>query len=598
MKKLLSVILFAAMLVSAFAVFAHAEEPVDKAMLLDDINVQNTALTGAMGYIVNDEDENDFGVTAWGSDEPYGAFDKNGISVAFDLNVLAYSKCSHLVSDMYPNDLRHVSGLILTLSKERQSVIYDIERQEFQIATCASWPVSIIPVTPDMRKNVIIESVKYPMNPGDWHRCFVNVQGTEVFVYCDGKLILSHDFSGGANGNLTRDFIMFWESHCRVMLDNMIVGTDEYDDTLGETFEEKIAANNKPEEDIKNVLFADDFNDAVRPVWDHTEQEPTWAIALDEKGKEIEDIVYEEDGITPKLDKHGNVVKEKRIATDEAGNPIQEVDDKKNPVFHDVHYYNVNGEITTDCSQKHAGFVFDKGVTSNGNPNVPCYGVDKAAYSGMLKDVEGAAISFADTGAVEGQTVNAEITIDAAAGFTEAKNLTLTYDEIFTFKGFENVASGATVTEADGKVNITIPAGFSGKLADLVLEVPKEKEMAQSCQYRYGFLIGSDTEFKNGSDAVDKDTVTIDGGMCKTVNFVKGDANGDGKVNSKDVIRIMQYIVYYGDYKKGKTLTAAQMKIIDNTNLKAADVFPNGSLNSRDVKVLLRFIATGEWKDK
>lgn len=608
MKKVLALILCAAMLVGGMTFVASAEEVVDRAMLIDDISVEDTSTTGAMGYIVNNERENDYGVKAWMSEDPYSVFDQNGVAVAFDLNVIAYSECSHLVSDIDPTGFKHLSGIALTVSNERQALVYDIEEQEFQIATLAHWPVSIIPkdrshILAPLEDNgsgvkeIVEKAVKFPMNPGEWHRVFLLVQGTEMFVYCDGELLLSHDFSGGAMGNLTRDFLMFWESHCRVMIDNIIVGTDEYDDNLGETFEEKIAANNDPENEVKNVLFADDMNDAIVPVWDHTEQVPVYETVKDARGQTVKDPVFEEDGITPKIGKDGKQEMQDRILLDDQGKPVQSVDDKGNPEFKNVEYFNKNGEVSPGSGQMHAGFVFGGGVQTDSTKNVPCYGVDKDKYCGMIKDYDNAVISFADTGAVEGQTVNAAITVSNGV-FTTATGLTLSIDPIFTFKGFENVAEGAEITEADGKVNVTLPAGFSGKLCDMVLEIPAENEMAQSCRYRYGFIAGADAEFKNGSDSVDAATVTIDGGFTNTVNFIKGDCNNDGKVNAKDVTSMMKYILILADVKKGKKLSETSQKLYDTFSLKAGDVFPNGAINARDVQVLMVYLVTGEWRSR
>ena len=367
---------------------------------------------------------------------------------------------------------------------------------------------------------------------------------------------------------------MFWESHCRLMIDNMVVGTDEYDDRDG------VDANEG------KILFIDDFNDAITPVYDHTEKEPAFEIEKDKNGKAIEYQAYEEDGVTPKVDKWGYLVKENHFALDEAGNKIPELDDKGNQVMHDKHYYKVGDDIVDEYGLEHAGFVWGRGVTNDGNPNVPCYGVDKATYCGMIKDIEGAAISFADTGATEGQTVNAAITIGEGAGFTKATNLTLSIDPIFNFKGFENVASGATISEANGKVAITLPAGFSGKLADLVLEIPAAKEMAQSCRYRYGFIVGADAAFE-GADAAN---VTVDGGFTTTVNFIKGDADGNGKVNAKDVTLMMKYILYQQALSRGQTLTEKQQAVVDSLRLKAADVYPDEKINARDVKVLMKYL--------
>ena len=583
------------MLVGGLTFIASAEEPADLAMLLDDISVGDTSLTGGMGYIVNDHYINEYDVKAWGSDtEPWAVEDINGISVAFDLNIIAISQCTHLVNEQAPNDFRHTQGLVFTFSNYSgfQAIIYDAVKQEFQIAN-VGWPVSVVPID----GSHIIESAPFPMKPGEWHRCFYNIYGSEVFVYCDGKLVISHDFDGGPMNNLNRCFLMFWESHVRLMMDNLIVGTDEYDDTLGDTFQEKIDANNGETADEKFVLFSDDFNDAIEITYDHEVTVPVWEIAKDDKDREIEDVVLNEDG-TPKLDERGREIKEKRILLDEKGNKVQAVDDKGELMWEPEYHFIKEGQDTIEPEQEHAGFTFGVGV--HNTSNLQCRPVDKATYSGMIKDIDGAVINCADGGAVEGQTISVEVTIDPkSASFTEAKDLIVSLDPIFTFNGVENVASGATVeVDANQLASIKIPAGFSGKLCDLVLHVPVENEMAQSSKYRYGFLVGEKTVFKNGSAEVDPETITIDGGMIATQNFKKGDANGDGNINAKDVITTMKYIGVNAELNKSKNAvpTEKQQKTLDALRVKAADVYSDGKINARDVNLLMKFIVFGEWK--
>ena len=595
MKKLLSVLLCAAMLVGGLTFAASADDKsIDKAMLIDDISVDDTSLTGGMGYIVNNHGKNDYGVNAWNSEKSYTVRDNNGISVAFDLNVIAFSQCTHLVSETAPNDFRHLQGLVFTFSNYDgyQAIIYDAVKQEFQIAN-VGWPTSVVPVD----GSHIIEKKAFSMKPGEWHRCFYLVQATEVFVYCDGELIISHDFDGGPKNNLSRSFLMFWESHVRLMMDNLIVGTDEYDDTLGETFEEKIAANNQPdaEEPIKNVLFADDFNDAIDVVYDHSVTVPVWEYEKDEHDKDVMYTVYEDDGKTPKLDEYDEVVKEKHFLLDEKGNKVQAVDEKGNPLTEPEYHFIMNGEDTIEPGQEHAGFTFGVGV--HNTQNMPCHGVDKATYCGMIKDIDGAVISFSDTAAADGMTVKSEITINQkSAAFTSAKNVVLSLDPIFEFKGFENIASGADIKADDnGRVTITLPAGFSGKLADLVMEVPAGKEMAQSSKYRYGFIVGSDAEIKNGAEDVDPAKITVDGGFTSTMNFLKGDANGDGKVNAKDVTLIMKYNVVIAD-TKNKEPNEQQQKVISSLKVKASDIYADNKINARDVNLLMKYLVYGEWK--
>lgn len=550
MKKVLSCLLCAAMLAAsaATAVIAADEPVIDRAMLLDDISIPDSNSTGGLGYIVNDESV---------------VKDPNGVSVAFDFNAISATPCSHLVSEI-DTTWRHQSALTFTFSNYEgyQAVIYDVIRQEFQIANIG-FPRSGI--NPNMGHVVALK--KYEMKPGDWHRLFYSLQGTEIKVFVDGEEILSHDFSGGKNGNVTHSFLMFWPSHIRCMIDNMVVGNDLFVD--GDTSDENKA----------NILFESDFNDAVAPVYDHTVKDvPTWEIKKDQYGKDMEDEngnpIYVQD-----TDENGKPL------TNEDGTPKwkQAVNDKGEPLTHDEDYYKVGNEVVKGGSQQHAGFSFQTFGQS-----IPYKGVDKATYSGMIKESDKAVLSVEDTLGTEGQTFTAAINYNSANGaFASAKNLVLAYDPIFDSAKIENVAAGAKVELHDGNlVDITVPANFEGKLADLVLTVPKENEMAQSDSYRYGFMIGANTVFADASGAaIDKNTVAIDGAQANTKNFILGDANGDGSVNAKDVAIIMYYMAHQKD------ADVATNPKLANFNRKAANVYADTeAINARDISVLMKTI--------
>ena len=571
MKKILSILLCAAMLAGAVTLSVGAKKATDQAMLLDDISIPDDSKTGALGYIVNASAKNDYGVKAFGSDKPYAVDDQNGISVAFDLNVLSYSKCNHLVSEI-EKSWRHQSALTFTFSNYNgyQAIIYDISRQEIQIANIG-WPRSGI--NPDMAH--VVESKKIALNPGDWHRMFYSIQYTEVYVYIDGVQVLYHDFDGGEKNNLDRSFLMFWPSHCRCMIDNLIVGTDEYDDSV--SFEENEG----------QVLFADDFNDAIAPELDHVEQVETWELVKDANGNTLYVDVLDEKG-NPVYGDDGKIKQTTVYARDEKGNLIQEKDDKGKPVFHDEYYYKVNGEVVNEegATQYHAGFLFEPH-----NGQIPYKGVDKDTYCGMIKDVENATISFADTQGVEGQTFRADVT--TTGGFTKATGLVFAVDPIFSSATFEDVATGVAINVDNGLADITLPAGFSGKIATLVLNVPADRTMAQSDKYRYGFIINSGTTFETSDGAVPH--ITIDGGFTVTKNFVKGDANGDGKINTRDVILLMKYIIIQNLIKKGYVPTAEDQKLLDSMIVKAADCYPDGKINTRDTQNLMKYMVSGEW---
>lgn len=559
MKKVLSCLLCAAMLAAsaATAVIAADEPVIDRAMLMDDISIPDYQMTGNLGYITNTED---------------CVKDQNGVSIAFDFNAISATPCTHLVQQQSP-DWRHQSALTFTFSNYNgyQAIIYDVTRQEFQIAN-VGFPRGGI--NPNMAHVVALK--KYEMKPGEWHRLFYSIQGNEVFVYVDGEEILYHNYSGGKNGNLSRSFLMFWPSHIRCMIDNMVVGNDEYNDALD------------TEENKANILFESDFNDATAPVYDHTVKDvPTWEIKKDEFGNEMKDEngdpIYVQD-----TDENGKPL------TNEDGTPKwkQAVNDKGEPLTHDEDYYKVGNEIVKWAYQTHAGFSFQ-----TFGQCIPYIGVDKATYSGMVTESDAPSLSVADTKGTEGQTFTAAITYNAENGaFASAKNLVLAYDKIFSAAEIANVADGAKVEIHDGNlVDITVPANFNGKLADLVLTVPEANEMAQSASYRYGFIAGANTVFADASGAaIDKDTVKLDGAMAYTENYILGDANRDGRVNAKDIAMIMYYIACEKDAKKENVpLDKEHFPKLARFNKKAANYYADSdTINSRDIIELMKYIVS------
>ncbi len=566
MKKILSCLLCAAMLASSVAttVIAADDPVIDKAMLLDDISIPNSQETGSYGYIVNTNKD---------------VKNPDGVSVAFDFNMISSTPCSHIVQTNSPT-WRHQSALVFSFGSTdggHNAIVYDAVRQEFQIGI-APWPRG--GCNPNMSH--VLKRKKYEMNPGDWHRIFCSIQGNEVFLYVDGVEILKHDFRGGANGNLTHSFLMFWPTHIRCMLDNLVVGNDEFidgDDT----------AENKA-----NILYEADFNDATAPVYDHTvEDVPTWEVAKDVNGNELSDDegnpIYVQD-----TDENGNLL------VDENGDPVwkQAVDDKGNPVTHSEYYYKVGDEVIKGASQKHAGFSFD-----NFGEAVPYKGVDKATYSGMVKESADAVISVEDTTGVEGETFTAAINYDPSKGaITSAKNLVLAYDPIFDSAKIDNVADGVSVTLHDGNlVDITIPADFNGgRLADLVLTVPEENEMAQSGQYRYGFIVGANTTFTDAAGAAIADTdKLLDGAMANTKNYILGDANGDGRVNAKDIAIILYYIAQSKDKNFNEKTFKTDYPKLKTFNKRAANFRADSDLiNSRDVIELMQHIVSLPFETK
>ena len=90
-------------------------------------------------------------------------------------------------------------------------------------------------------------------------------------------------------------------------------------------------------------------------------------------------------------------------------------------------------------------------------------------------------------------------------------------------------------------------------------------------------------KLKEGFSATFKCTVSSDGGstvseavtLIYTTTYIAGDINGDGKVNGKDLTRLMKRLAD------------------ENTEAVSAalDVNGDGSINALDINILMRYIA-------
>lgn len=162
-------------------------------------------------------------------------------------------------------------------------------------------------------------------------------------------------------------------------------------------------------------------------------------------------------------------------------------------------------------------------------------------------------------------------------------------------------AEGETITEKDGKyenavkfdVNATGTKGSQYLL--LVLrdqDVPTERNIVyinQAAAGENGKLVftGSDAAYPmtmtsgtyyvylvgNGKSF---DATKADASFTYDAGYIKGDANGDGKVNIDDVTAVLNHVV--------------ENRFLTGTNFEAADVVKDDKINIDDVTKLLNFI--------
>jgi len=81
----------------------------------------------------------------------------------------------------------------------------------------------------------------------------------------------------------------------------------------------------------------------------------------------------------------------------------------------------------------------------------------------------------------------------------------------------------------------------------------------------------------DGRSEVDISVLCVGGGI-EIVNYVKGDINGDGKVNNRDAARLMQYLAGW------------DVECVEN----ALDVNGDGRVNNRDAARLMQYLAGWE----
>ena len=187
--------------------------------------------------------------------------------------------------------------------------------------------------------------------------------------------------------------------------------------------------------------------------------------------------------------------------------------------------------------------------------------------------------------------LTALLCVSALAADSAVSNVT---GEILTPK----TAEGETITEKDGKyenavkfdVNATGTQGSQYLL--LVLrdqKVPTEKNIVYINQAAAGedgklAFTGSDAAYPmtmtsgtyyvylvgDGKSFAPAASFTYDAG------YIKGDANGDGKVNIDDVTAVLNHVV--------------ENRFLTGTNFEAADVVKDDKINIDDVTKLLNFI--------
>ncbi|MBQ3417585.1 MAG: InlB B-repeat-containing protein [Ruminococcus sp.] len=183
--------------------------------------------------------------------------------------------------------------------------------------------------------------------------------------------------------------------------------------------------------------------------------------------------------------------------------------------------------------------------------------------------------------AMAGSTVNLDVKISNNPGFA-AISLDIDYDKTnLTLKGFsynDAALAGASTTPynasastpclyvVNGSQNIT--GDFT--LATLTFEVKANAKNNTSAYVKLTY--DPENVYNIGEQNI---TCNITNGAVNIIACVPGDINGDEKVNSKDVSRLMQYHAHWD---------------VD-VNEPALDTNGDGKLNSKDVTRLMQYLA-------
>lgn len=193
-------------------------------------------------------------------------------------------------------------------------------------------------------------------------------------------------------------------------------------------------------------------------------------------------------------------------------------------------------------------------------------------------------VSVQSKSAMPGDTVDVNIAIEGNKGILGAA-FSISYHSDLTLVGAKaGDAFSALVLTKPGK--FTSPCRFvfdgqelapedikDGVILSLTFEVSEDaapnQDLPISVSYKKGEIINGDMQ------SVDPETVD---GAITVIDYIPGDLNGDGTVNSTDVILLRRYIA--GGYDL-------------NINELAADVNDDGSAGPMDILLLRRYIAGG-----
>lgn len=196
-----------------------------------------------------------------------------------------------------------------------------------------------------------------------------------------------------------------------------------------------------------------------------------------------------------------------------------------------------------------------------------------SAFAADTYETKGVISLSADkTEVYTGETITVTVAIPSNPGLAglelvlKADGLTIGEIKQLDFAGnWETGSNGVVWAFEDAGENTTA----TGKFAEVTFTAAAEGTYTIGVEKAEGGIIADGTEKYVEFEDVAPITVTVE-----KPAFIKGDINGDGKVNNKDVTRLIQFI-------KNKS---------NDVVAEATDVSGDGKTNNKDVTALIQYI--------
>ena len=200
--------------------------------------------------------------------------------------------------------------------------------------------------------------------------------------------------------------------------------------------------------------------------------------------------------------------------------------------------------------------------------------IDKAsnAFPSKTEIVFAPEIFVEDTKGHIGDTVTVSVKIKNNSGFA-GLNGYLTYSDSLILKDVKNKTDLTFTNDAsmvwDGVSNYT----QNGDLMMLVFEISETAEAGDHF-VKFNFVEAYDADFN------EVDFISV-GGKVVVSDFVYGDVNGDGDINTKDIILLRRFV-------------ASKDPITGESNVeisKGSDCDGDGNINTKDIILLRKYVA-------